>query len=92
MGSVTKFAAIGLGTAALSVGGVSFLVSHNNYERYSKDYEAKKTELLANTPQYPKEVVKDNEYVTYDDAAARSVPTPDNHSAEAPHTEQSPRN
>ena len=70
MGSVTKFAAIGLGTAALSVGGVSFLVSHNNYERYSKDYEAKKTELLANTPQYPKEVVKDNEYVTYDDAAA----------------------
>jgi hypothetical protein len=29
-----------------------------------------KTKLLANTPQPPQEVIKDNEYVTYDDDAA----------------------
>lgn len=69
MGAVTKYAAIGLGTVALGVTGVSFLVSHNNYTRYSQDYEQRKTELLSNTPQLPEKIIKDNEYVTYDDAA-----------------------
>ena len=61
--------AIVLGAVALILTGVSFLVSYINYNTYSENYEKTKKELLANTPQLPEEVFKDNEYVTYDDAA-----------------------
>ena len=61
--------AILLGAVALIITGVSFLTSVINYNNYSEEYEKTKKELLANTPQLPEDVVKDNEYVTYDDAA-----------------------
>ena len=60
--------AILVGGTALIVAGVSFLATYINYTKYSKDYDTMKADLLANSPQLPKEVVKDNEYVTYDDA------------------------
>ena len=60
--------AIVVGVAAVVITGVSFLVSYNNYTKYSEEYERNKKELLANTPQLPEEVLKDNEYVVYDDA------------------------
>lgn len=61
--------AILLGAVALIITGVSFLTSVINYNNYSEEYEKTKKDLLANTPQLPEEVVKDNEYVAYDDAA-----------------------
>ena len=61
--------AILVGTAAVIVTGVSFLVSYNNYTKYSEEYERNKKELLANMPQLPEEVFKDSEYVVYDDAS-----------------------
>ena len=61
--------AILLGVVALLITGISFLVSYVNYNTYSENYEKTKKDLLANTPQLPEEVIKDNEYVTYDDAA-----------------------
>ena len=56
-----------LGTAAIAVSGIAFLNSRNNYANYDKSYENMKKELLADFPQPPEEVIKDNEYVTYDD-------------------------
>lgn len=61
--------AILMGTVAIIMTGVSFLTSYLNYVSYSENYEKTKKELLANTPQLPEEVIKDNEYVVYDDAA-----------------------
>ena len=61
--------AIVVGTAAVVVTGVSFLVSYTNYSKYSEEYEKNKKELLANSAQLPEEVFKDGEYVVYDDAA-----------------------
>ena len=61
--------AIVVGTAAVVVTGVSFLVSYTNYSKYSEEYERNKKELLANSAQLPEEVFKDGEYVVYDDAA-----------------------
>ena len=61
--------AIVLGTVAVIMTGVSFLTSYLNYVQYSENYEKTKKDLLANTPQLPEEVIKDNEYVVYDDAA-----------------------
>jgi hypothetical protein len=61
--------AILLGVVALLITGISFLVSYVNYNTYSENYEKTKKDLLANTPQLPEEVIKDNEYVVYDDAA-----------------------
>ena len=58
-----------LGVIALLISGISFIVSYVNYNAYSENYEKEKEVLLANTPQLPKEVFKDNEYVTYDDEA-----------------------
>ena len=40
--------AILVGTVAVVVTGVSFLVSYNNYIKYSEEYEKNKKELLAN--------------------------------------------
>ena len=60
--------AILVGGVALIVTGVSFLVSGVNYANYSKEYDEQKKILLANTPQFPEEVFRDNGYVTYDDA------------------------
>ena len=57
-----------VGAVALIVTGTVFLTSYVNYQKYSEDYEDMKTKLLANTPQLPEEVFKDNEYVVYDDA------------------------
>ena len=59
-----------VGAFALIVTGSVFISSKVKYDKYSSDYEDMKTKLLANTPQPPQEVIKDNEYVTYDDDAA----------------------
>lgn len=67
--------AIVIGVAALVITGVSFLVTYNNYVKYSENYEKNKQELLANTPQLPESVFKDNEYVVYDDANAEITST-----------------
>ncbi len=67
--------AIVLGAVALIITGVSFLTSFANYNSYSDSYEKTKKELLANTPQLPETVLKDNEYVTYDDAAGSVTST-----------------
>lgn len=67
--------AILLGAIALIITGVSFLTSVVNYNNYSDSYEKTKKDLLANTPQLPEEVLKDNEYVTYDDAAGNASST-----------------
>lgn len=61
--------AICLGAVALIVSGTLFIASAVQYDQYGKDYEAKKEALLANMPQLPEEVFRDNNYVTYDDAA-----------------------
>ena len=58
-----------LGVVALVITGASFLVSYIGYVNYSNAYDAKKTELLADTPQLPESVLKDSSYVVYDDAA-----------------------
>ena len=55
--------------AAAAVSGITFLNSKNNYDKYEKSYDEMKSKLLANVPQLPEEVIKDNEYVTYDDDA-----------------------
>ena len=67
--------AILVGTVAIVVGGVSFLKSYNDYQKYSKDYEEQKKDLLANMAQYPEAVLKDNEYVVYDDENCSIVST-----------------
>ena len=54
--------------AAATVSGVTFLNSKNAYASYEKSYDEMRTRLLANVAQPPEEVIKDNEYVTYDDA------------------------
>ena len=60
--------AVLVGAVALVVTGTAFIASYVNYQKYSEDYEDMKTKLLANTPQLPELVFKDNEYVEYDDA------------------------
>ena len=60
--------AILLGGVAVIVAATAFIVTGAQYAKYSDDYEAKKKALLANTPQLPEEVFRDNNYVTYDDA------------------------
>ena len=66
---IIAFISICVGIVAVLVTGVSFIVSGAKYSSYSNDYDARKKALLANTPQFPEEVFRDNEYVTYDDAA-----------------------
>ncbi len=61
--------AIVVGAVAVLVTGVAFISSAIQYSNYGKDYDAKKNALLAEMPQFPDSVFKDNEYVTYDDAA-----------------------
>lgn len=61
--------AILMGAVAIILAGTSFLVSYINYSQYSEKYEQEKEVLLANTPQLPKEIFRDNDYVTYDDNA-----------------------
>ncbi|MCR5692745.1 MAG: hypothetical protein K6G74_02070 [Bacilli bacterium] len=61
--------AILLGGLAIIITGVSFLSSVISYSVYSDEYEKNKEELLSKTPQLPKEVFRDNQYVTYDDNA-----------------------
>ena len=61
--------AIVVGAVAVLVTGVAFISSAIQYNIYGKEYDSKKKELLADTPQFPDKVYKDNEYVTYDDAA-----------------------
>ena len=58
-----------VGAVALVVTGSLFISSYVKYQKYSEEYEDMKTKLLANTPQLPEEVFKDNEFVEYDDAA-----------------------
>ena len=60
--------AIVVGGVALVVTGTSFLATYVNYVNYSKSYDEQKKVLLANTPQFPEKVLKDNAYVVYDDA------------------------
>ena len=59
-----------VGAVALIVTGSLFISSYVKYQKYSEEYEDMKTKLLANTPQLPEEVLKDNEFVEYDDANA----------------------
>jgi len=59
---------ITLGAVAIIVSGTVFISSAVNYDKYGKSYDEMKTKLLANTPQLPDLVFKDNTYVTYDDA------------------------
>ena len=54
--------------AAATVSGITFVNSKNAYASYEKSYDEMKTRLLASVAQPPEEVVKDNEFVTYDDA------------------------
>ena len=72
--------AILLGTAAILVAGISFLVSYTNYVNYSKSYDDQKKDLLANTPQFPEEVFRDNQYVAYDDATGTITSTKSSYS------------
>ena len=65
--------AITIGVIAVLVTGIAFLSTYVSYTQYSKSYEEMKTELLANTPQVPEEVFKDNEYVVYDDAKGEVI-------------------
>ena len=58
--------AILVGATTLVVVGVSFLATYINYTQYSKNYDEMKEELLVNTPRPPEKVVKDNEFVVYD--------------------------
>ena len=67
--------AILVGAVAILLTGVMFLTSYVSYVKYSENYEDMKTKLLANTPQLPEEVFKDNEYVDYDDANGSVVST-----------------
>ena len=62
-----------VGAVAIILTGTVFLTSYVKYTKYSEEYEDMKTKLLANTPQLPEEVFKDNEFVEYDDAAADIV-------------------
>ena len=65
--------AILVGAVVIIVAGVSFLSSYVSYTKYSNDYDDMKTKLLANTPQLPEEVFKDNAYVEYDDASGNVI-------------------
>ena len=67
--------AILLGAVAVLVTGISFLSTYISYVNYSKSYDEQKKVLLANTPQFPEKVFKDNEYVVYDDANGSVVST-----------------
>ena len=62
-----------VGAVAIILTGTVFLASSVRYQKYCEEYEEMKTKLLANTPQPPEEVLKDNEYVKYDDANASVV-------------------
>ena len=64
---VIKTAAGVLFTAAAVVSGIVFINSKTTYDKYEKSYDEMKTKLLANAVQLPEEVIKDNEYVVYDD-------------------------
>ena len=67
--------AILLGAVVVIVSGVSFLSSYINYVKDSKSYDKMKSELLVNTPKPPEEVLRDNSYVVYDDAAGSVTST-----------------
>ena len=67
--------AIVVGGVALIVTGTSFLATYVSYVNYSKSYDEQKKVLLANTPQFPEKVFKDNEYVVYDDASGSVAST-----------------
>ena len=59
--------AIAVGAVAIILSGSVFIGSVVSYDKYSKDYEDMKAKLLANTPQLPENVLKDKEFVEYDD-------------------------
>ena len=59
-----------VGAVALVITGTVFITSKINYDKYCDDYEEMKAKLLADLPQLPEEVFKDNAYVEYDDANA----------------------
>ena len=65
---VIRTAAGVLFTAAAAVSAITFINSKNSYDKYEKSYDEMKTKLLADVPQLPEEVFKDNAFVTYDDA------------------------
>ena len=62
-----------VGAVALVVTGSLFISSRVKYNKYCEEYEDMKTKLLANTPQLPEEVLKDNEFVEYDDATGSII-------------------
>ena len=67
--------AILLGGVALVVSAAVFITSAVQYDQYGKDYEVRKETLLANMPQLPEDVFKDNEYVTYNDKTGEADKT-----------------
>ena len=67
--------AILLGVTAVLVAGISFLASYVSYTVYSKNYDKMKADLLVNSPQPPEKVLRDNEYVAYDDANGSIIST-----------------
>ena len=67
--------AIAVGAVAIILSGSVFIGSVVSYDKYSKDYEDMKAKLLANTPQLPENVLKDNEFVEYDDENGSIVST-----------------
>ena len=64
---VVRTAAGVLGAAAIAVASGAFIKSKSDYNKYEKSYDEMKAALLANVAQPPEEVLKDNEYVVYDD-------------------------
>ena len=68
---IVRTAAGVLGVAAIAVASAVFIKSKSDYEKYEKSYDNMKSKLLANVAQPPEQVLKDNEYVTYDDENAK---------------------
>ena len=64
---IVRTAAGVLGAAAIAVSSAVFIKSKTDYDKYEKSYDEMKAALLANVAQPPEEVLKDNEYVVYDD-------------------------
>ncbi|MCR5693297.1 MAG: hypothetical protein K6G74_04985 [Bacilli bacterium] len=58
-----------VGTLAIIISGTSFIVTGAQYAAYADSYDKAKEELNAVLPQLPEETFKDNNFVTYDDAA-----------------------
>ena len=64
---------VGIAIIALSVAGSAFLISHNHYVAYEKEFEKNAEEIKANFPSLPEEVFIDNGYVAYSNGEVAST-------------------